>query len=139
MGVFAMGNGEEEIVLKPGQLICPFRGHSQRTLPTHLNNHAWAHNGIPDGSPDCRYINAYNNTDSPARWVRMAPHRDLANCKLRTLSASQGGGLGFVAIDDIWHGQKILTANREYSNSSAEDSMKPLSPITADYPAGDMT
>ena len=27
-GVFAMGKGEAEIVFKPGQLICPFRGHS---------------------------------------------------------------------------------------------------------------
>ena len=53
-GVFTMGKGEAEIVFKPGQLICPFRGHSQRTRPIHLTIHAWAHNGIPDGSLDCR-------------------------------------------------------------------------------------
>ena len=125
-----MGKGEAEIVFKPGQLICPFRGHSQRTRPTHLTNHAWVHNGIPDGSPDCRYLNAYNNTDSPARWVRMAAHEDLANCKLRTLPASQGGGLGFIAIDDIWHGQEILMVNREYSNQSTKDSRELLSVVS---------
>jgi hypothetical protein len=59
---------------------------------THLNSQAWAHNGIPDGSPGCQYINSYHSTESPARWVRMAPHGELANCKLRTLPASQGGG-----------------------------------------------
>ena len=69
----------------------------------------------------------------------MAAHKDLANCKLRTLPASQGGGgLGFNAIDDIWHGQEILMANREYSNPSAEDSRELLSPPTVDSHGGDM-
>jgi hypothetical protein len=90
-GVFAMGRKEAEIVFQPGQLICPFRGHSQSTRPT-FNSQTWAHNGIPEGSPGCRYINSYHSTESPARWVRMAPHEDLANCQLRTLPASQGGG-----------------------------------------------
>ena len=90
-GVFAMGKKEAEIVFQPGQLICPFRGHSQSIRPT-FNSQTWAHNGIPDGSPGCQYINSYHSTESPARWVRMAPHEELANCKLRTLPASQGGG-----------------------------------------------
>ena len=111
-GVFAMGRKEAEIVFQPGQLICPFRGHSQSTRPT-FNRQTWAHNGIPEGSPGCRYINSYHSTESPARWVRMAPHEDLANCQLRTLPASQGGGLGFIAIEEIWHGQEILMVNRE--------------------------
>jgi hypothetical protein len=69
----------------------------------------------------------------------MAPHEYLANCKLRILPASQGGGLCFVAVDDIRHAQEILMANHEYSNSSAEDSMESLLPLTADCSAGDTT
>ena len=68
----------------------------------------------------------------------MAAHEDLANCKLRTLPAFQGGGLGFIAIEDIWHGQEILMANREYSNPLAEDSRELLSPPTVDSHGGDM-
>ena len=107
-----MGKEEAEIVFQPGELICPFQGHSQSTKPT-FNSQTWAHNGIPEGSPGCRYINSYHSTESPARWVRMAPHEDLANYQLRTLPASQGGGLGFIAIEEIWHGQEILMVNRE--------------------------
>ena len=68
----------------------------------------------------------------------MAAHEDPASCKLSTLPASQGGGLGFIAIEDIWHGQEILMANREYSNPSAEDSRELLSPPTVDSHGGDM-
>jgi hypothetical protein len=137
-GIFAMGKEEAEIVFQPRQKIYPFRNHSQRTRPNQLNNHAWAHNGIPAGSPDCRYINAYNSTDSPARWVRMTPYKELAICKLRTLPTSQGGGLGFIAIEEIWHGQEILMANREYSTLPTEDSSESLSPSTAVSQEGDM-
>ena len=50
-GVFAMGKVDTEgVVFTTGQLICPFRGHQQSKRPTHLNNHAWAHNGIPEGT-----------------------------------------------------------------------------------------
>jgi hypothetical protein len=92
-GVFAMRKvGTEGIIFTTGQLICPFRRHQQSKRPTHLNNHAWAHNGIPEGTVGCLYINAYNNTDSPVRWIRMAGHEALANCKIRSMPISQGGG-----------------------------------------------
>ena len=58
----------------------------------------------------------------------MAPHEELANCKLRTLPASQGGGLGFIAIEEIWHGQEILMVNREYSTPLEEAALE--SPAT---------
>ena len=60
-GVFAMGKDKTAIVFKTGQLICPFRGHQQRTRPRQPQNQAWAHNGIREGTPGCLYINAYNN------------------------------------------------------------------------------
>ena len=82
-GVFAMGKvGTEGVIFTTGQLICSFRGHQQSKRPTHLNNHAWAHNGIPEGTEGYLYINAYNNTDSPVRWIRMARHEASANCKI---------------------------------------------------------
>jgi hypothetical protein len=91
-GVFAMGKADTEgVIFTTGQLICPFRGHQQSKRPTHLNNHAWAHNSIPEGSEGCLYINAYNNTDSPVRWIRMAGHEALANCKIRRMPISQEG------------------------------------------------
>jgi hypothetical protein len=88
--VFAIRK-DVEMVFKPGQLLCPFRGHSQSTRPTNLNNHAWAHNGIPEGSPDYRYNNAYHNTESLARWVRMAVHEDLATGFEKYLHLKAGG------------------------------------------------
>ena len=44
----------------------------------------------------------------------MARHEDLANCRIRCLPKQQGGGLGVYALDEIWHGQELLLANREY-------------------------
>ena len=82
-GVFAIGKVKADgVKFTTGQLIYPFRGHQQSKRPTHLNHHAWAHNGIPEGTEGCPYINAYNNTDSPVRWLRMAGHEDMANCKI---------------------------------------------------------
>ena len=112
-GVFAIGKNQTAIIFKSGQLICPFRGHQQSTRPRQPNNQAWAHNGIREGTPGCIYINAYNNQDSPVRWIRMAGHEDLANCRIRSLPKSQGGGLGVYAEDEIWHGQELLLANCE--------------------------
>ena len=109
-----MGKDKAAIVFKTGQLICPFREHQQSTRPRQPQNQAWAHNGIREGTPGCLYINAYNNQDSPARWLRMAGHEDLANCRIRSLPKSQGGGLGVYAEDEIWHGQELLLANRAY-------------------------
>ena len=113
-GVFAMGKNKDEVVFKTGQLICPFRGHQQSTRPRQPHNQAWAHNGIREGTPGCLYINAYNNQDSPVRWLRMAGHEDLANCRIRCIPKQQGGGLGVYALDEIWNGQELLLANREY-------------------------
>ena len=83
-GVFAIGKGvkADGVIFTASQLICPFRGHQQSKRPTHLTHHAWAHNGIPEGMEGCLYINAYHNTDSPVRWLRMAGHEDMANCKI---------------------------------------------------------
>ena len=113
-GVFAMGKDTEEVVFKIVQMICTFRGHQQSTRPRQPLNQAWAHNGIREGTPGCLYINAYNNQDSPVRWLRMAGHEDLANCRIRCIPKQQGGGLGVYALDEIWHGQELLLANREY-------------------------
>ena len=44
----------------------------------------------------------------------MAGHEDLANCRIRGIPKQQGGGLGVSAEDEIWHGQELLLANREY-------------------------
>jgi hypothetical protein len=38
---------------------------------------------------------------------------------------------GFIATEEIWHGQEILMANREYSSLPDEDSMESLAPPTA--------
>jgi hypothetical protein len=80
-----MGKNTENIVFKAGQLICPFRGHQQSKRPRQVNNQAWAHNGIREGTLGCIYINTYNNKESPARWFRMAGHEDLANCRIRSV------------------------------------------------------
>ena len=45
----------------------------------------------------------------------MAGHEDLANCRIRCIPKQQGGGLGVYALDEIWHGQELLLANREYN------------------------
>jgi hypothetical protein len=66
-GVFSIGKGTEEVVFKAGQLICSFRRHRQSKRPRQVNNQAWAHNGIREGTPGCIYINAYNNQESLAR------------------------------------------------------------------------
>ena len=102
------------VIFTAGQLICPFRGHQQSKRPAHLTHHAWAHNGIPKGREECLYINAYHNTDSPVRWLRMAGHEDMANCKIRRMPSSQGRGLGVYATEDIEYAQELLIVNREY-------------------------
>ena len=67
-GVFAIGKDTEDVVFKTGHLICPFRAHQQSKRPRQINNHAWDHNGIREGTPGCIYINAFNNQESPTRW-----------------------------------------------------------------------
>jgi hypothetical protein len=130
-GVFAIGKDTEDVVFKAGQLICPFRGHQQSKRPRQVNNHAWAHNGIREGTPGCIYINAFNNQESPTRWFRMAGHEDLANCRIRSMPRQQGGGLGIYALEDIWNRQELLLANREYPTSeSAEITADALAPAT---------
>ena len=91
----------EAVIFTTGQLICRFRGHQQSKRPKRVNNHACAHKSISEGTEGCLYINAYNNTDSPVRWIRMAGHEALANCKIRRMPVSQGGGLGVYATEDI--------------------------------------
>jgi hypothetical protein len=97
-GVFAMAKDTEDIVFKTGQLICPFHGYQQSTRPRQPNNQAWAHNGIQEGTPGCLYINAYNNQDSPVRWLQIAGHEDLANRRIPCIPKPQGGGLGVYAL-----------------------------------------
>jgi hypothetical protein len=114
-GVIAMGMvGAKKVIFTTGHLIYPFRGHQQSKRPTHLYNHAWAHNGIPEGTVGCLYINAYINSDIPVRWIRMAGHEALANCKIRRMPISQGEGLGVYATEDIEYAQELLMVNREY-------------------------
>jgi hypothetical protein len=50
-GVIAIGKDAEDVVFKAGQPICPFRGHQQSMRPRHVNDQAWAHNGIREGTP----------------------------------------------------------------------------------------
>ena len=69
----------------------------------------------------CLYINAYHNTDSPVRWLRMAGHEDMANCKIRRMPSSQGGGLGVYATEDIEYAQELLIVNRKYPTGREED------------------
>ena len=91
-GLFAIGASAETVVFYEGGFICPVKGHQQTTKPRHLNNHAWFHNGIPEGQEGCVYINAYHNEDSPIRWLQMAAVEPLANCQIRRVPRHQGGG-----------------------------------------------
>ena len=43
----------------------------------------------------------------------MAEHEALANCKIRRMPVSQGGGLGVYATEDIEYAQELLIVNRE--------------------------
>ena len=98
----------------------------QSVKPTQVRHHAWAHNGIQEGHPGCEYINASQNTDSPAKWARMALKEEQANAQLRRIPLVQGGGMGIYAAEDIWHGQEVLLVNQEQTNDSAEDSRHSL-------------
>ena len=51
----------------------------------------------------------------------MAGHEDMANCKIRRMPGSQGGGLGVYATEDIEYAQELLTVNREYPTGREED------------------
>jgi hypothetical protein len=124
-GVFAIEKNTEDVAFKAGQQICSFRGHQQSKRPRQVNNHAWAHNGIREGTPGCIYINAFNNQESPTRWFQMAGHEDLANCRIQSMPRQQGGGLGIYAVENIWNRQELLLANREYPTSESAE-------ITAD-------
>ena len=65
-GVFAIGKVKADgVIFTTGQLICSFRGHQQSKRPTHLTHHAWAHNGIPEGTEGCLYIKSYHHPDRP--------------------------------------------------------------------------
>ena len=90
-GIFAMGAAAETVVFREGGFICPVKGHQQTTKPRHLNNHAWFHNGIPEGQEGCVYINAYHNEESPIRSLQMAAAEPLANCQIRRVPLHQGG------------------------------------------------
>jgi hypothetical protein len=73
-----------------------------------VNNQSWARNEIREGTAGCFYVNAYNNQESPAQWLQMAGHEDLANCRIRCMPRRQGGGPGIYALDDIWNRQELL-------------------------------
>ena len=51
----------------------------------------------------------------------MAGHEDMANCKIRCMPCSQGGGLGVYATEDIEYAQELLIVNREYPIGMVED------------------
>jgi hypothetical protein len=74
------------------------------------------------------HVNAFNNQESPARWLRMAGHEDLVNCRIRGMPRQQGYGLGIYALNDKWNRQELLLANREYPPSESAELM-------ADVPA----
>ena len=93
-GLFALSNRTNDIIFRPNQLICPYFGHVQSVKSTQVRHHAWAHNGIQEGQPGCEYINARQNTDSPAKWARMAPKEEQTNAQLRRIPLAQGGGMG---------------------------------------------
>ena len=95
--------------------------------PRQPNSQAWTHMGIREGTPGCLYKNSYNNQDTSVRWLQMARHKDLANCRIRCIPKQQGGGLGVYALDEIWNGQELLLANREYPTNRAEASSKDIS------------
>ena len=50
----------------------------------------------------------------------MAGHEDMANCKIRRMPRSQGGGLGVYAMEDIEYAQELLIVNREYPTGMEE-------------------
>ena len=50
----------------------------------------------------------------------MAGHEDMANCKIRRMSGSQGGGLGVYATEDIEYAQELLIVNQEYPTGREE-------------------
>jgi hypothetical protein len=104
-GLFAIGTSAEGLVFREDSFISLIKGHQQATKPKQLNNRGWSHNGIPEGHEKCVCLNAYNNTDSPIRWLQIAAAEPLANCRLRRVPRSQGGGLGLYAAEDIWYEQ----------------------------------
>ena len=52
----------------------------------------------------------------------MAGHEDMANCKIRRMPCSQGGGLGVYATEDIEYAQELHIVNREYPTGMVEES-----------------
>ena len=95
-GLFAIGASAETVVFCEGGFICPVKGHQQTTKPRHLNNHAWFHNGIPEGQEGCVYINAYHNEDSPIRWLQMAAVNRSQTVIFAGSLGTKGGGIGLV-------------------------------------------
>ena len=51
----------------------------------------------------------------------MAGHEDMANCEIRRMPCSQGGGLGVYATEDIEYAQELLIVNREYPTGMEEE------------------
>ena len=62
----------------------------------------------------------------------MAGHEDLANCRIRGIQKQQGGGFGVYAVDEIWHGQELLLANREYSMEGEATAREDISEVIED-------
>ena len=62
----------------------------------------------------------------------MAGHEDLANCRIRGIPKQQGRGLGVYAEDEIWHGQELLLANREYPMEGEAAAREKISEVTED-------
>ena len=94
--LFALSTRTNDIIFRSNQLICPYLGHVQSVKPTQVRHHAWAHNGIQEGQPGCEYINASQNTDSPAKWARMVTQEEQANAQLHRIPFAQGGGNGYL-------------------------------------------
>ena len=59
----------------------------------------------------------------------MAGHEDLANCRIRGIPKQQGGGLGVYALDEIWNGQELLLANREYPTDGEATAREDISEV----------
>ena len=57
----------------------------------------------------------------------MAGHEDMENCRIRCIPKQQEGGLAVYALDEIWNGQKLLLANREYPTNGTEESSEAIS------------
>ena len=62
----------------------------------------------------------------------MAGHENLANCRIRGIPKQQGGGLGVYAENEIWHGQELLLANREYPMEGEATAREKMPEITED-------